>query len=104
MSFKKLLLVITIIIVSMFALMLTTSYAWYSFENGSTTFEAETESEDIFVSYQDGEYINTDIAVPVNSEQIDKYASKNNFNIKVTGESEVLIGVSLIEVTIEEDL
>lgn len=104
MSFKKLLLVITIIIVSMFALMLTTSYAWYSFEKGSTTFEAETESEDIFVSYQDGEYINTDIAVPVNSEQIDKYASKNNFNIKVTGEAEILIGVSLIDVTIEEEL
>ena len=104
MSFKKLLLVITIIIVSMFALMLTTSYAWYSFEKGSTTFEAVTEAEDIFVSYQDGEYINTDIAVPVNNEQIDKYASKNNFNIKVTGEAEVLIGVSLMDVTIEEEL
>ena len=104
MKFKKLLFVISIIIVSMFALMLTTSYAWYSFEKGSTKFETVTKSEDILVSYQDGEYINTDIAVPVVKEQIDKYASKNNFNIKVTGKGEVMIAASLIDVTIDSAL
>lgn len=104
MRLKKLLLVMLIIIVFMFSLMLTTSYAWYSFERGSTTFDAETEVEDIFVSYQDGEYINTDIAVPVVGDMVDKYSSKNNFNIKVTGDGEVMVGVSLIEVKIDEAL
>lgn len=104
MKFKKLLLVISVIIICMFGLMLTTSYAWYSFENASTYFETVTKTEDIYVSYQDGEYINTDIAVPVSSEQIDKYSSKNNFNIKVVGTGDIMIGVSLIDVSIDSAL
>ena len=83
MRLKKLLLVMLIIIVFMFSLMLTTSYAWYSFERGSTIFDAETEVEDIFVSYQDGEYINTDIAVPVVGDMVDKYSSKNILILKL---------------------
>ena len=67
------LIVISIIIASTFTLMLTTSYAWYSFENASTTFNAVTNSDNVTVSYQSGEYINTTNAVPILENEIDKY-------------------------------
>ena len=66
MSFKKLLGIISIVIVVMFALMLTTSYAWYSFEAGSTTFNAVT-SNDPPVIAAVPQPNNTRTAVPINS-------------------------------------
>ena len=46
-SFKKLLGIISIIIVVVFSLMLTTSYAWYSFENARTSVSGVTNNDDI---------------------------------------------------------
>ena len=96
-----------IIIVGMFSLMLTTSYAWYSYENASTIFEGVTNNDDILVSYQSGEYINTSIAIPISSNEVDRYADKSNFNIKVdnnTEYNEIMVTVSLTEVVIAEEL
>lgn len=107
MSFKKLLVVTSVIIFSMFGLMLATSYAWYSYEGGSTTFDGVTKADDLLISYQNGEYINTSIAVPVSEEQIDMYSEKNNFNIKVTGndkKEEIKVSVKLIDVEIADEL
>ena len=91
----------------MFGLMLATSYAWYSYEGGSTTFDGVTKSEDLLISYQNGEYINTSIAVPVSEEQVDMYSEKNNFNIRVTGNDkneEIKVSVKLIDVEIADEL
>ena len=107
MRLKKLLFVITIIVVTMLSLMLATSYAWYSFENGSTTFDAVTNNDSIIVSYQTGEYINTDIAIPVNSSEIDQYSSKNNFNVKINDnvkDNDVKVEVKLTDVNIAYEL
>ena len=107
MSFKKLLFVMLVIIVGMFSLMLTTSYAWYSYENASTTFEGMTNNDDILVSYQSGEYINTSIAVPISSGEVDKYSEKSNFNISVKNNkenNEIMVSVSLTEVVIADEL
>ena len=107
MRLKKLLFVITIIVVTMLSLMLATSYAWYSFENGSTTFDAVTNNDSIIVSYQTGEYINTDIAVPISSSEIDKYSSKNNFNVKINDnvkDNDVKVEVKLTDVNIAYEL
>ncbi|MBQ8681901.1 MAG: hypothetical protein IJ509_03215 [Bacilli bacterium] len=104
MSFKKLLGIISIVIVVMFSLMLTTSYAWYSFEEGSTTFDVVTNNDDIIVSYQKGEYISTNIAVPIVSDDVDRYAEKNNFSIKVRDNkdnNEILVSISLVDVSID---
>ena len=54
MDFKKTLLVILTFVTCMFALMLVSSYAWYSYTNGSTTFDVVTNNEDINVTYQTG--------------------------------------------------
>lgn len=107
MSFKRLLFLMLFIIVGMFSLMLTTSYAWYAYDNASTVFEGMTSNDDILVSYQSGEYINTSIAVPISSDLVDRYSEKSNFNIRVdnnTKYNEIMISVSLTEVGIANEL
>ena len=107
MSYKKLLGVILIVIGAMFALMLTTSYAWYSFEAGSTTFDAVTNNDDILVSFAHGPAINTEIAVPISSDDVDRYSDKNNFTIKVKDNVEgndIVVTISLIDITIDTAL
>ena len=107
MKLKKMLLVISIVIISMFSLMLATSYAWYSFDNAKTTFTAVTNNDIIDVSFQSGEYINTSIAVPITSDQIDKYSDKSNFSIRVKNNKEnndVMVAIKLVDVVIDSQL
>ena len=107
MKLKKLLGIISIVIIVVFSMMLTTSYAWYAFDNASTAFEGMTNNDDIIVSYQKGEYINVSNAVPITSGQIDKYSEKNNFNIKVKNNiknNEMLVSISLVEISIDRAL
>ena len=102
-SLKRLLGIILVVIIVMFSTMLTTSYAWYSFENASTVFEGVTSSDDIIINYQTGEYINTNIAVPISNGDVDKYSDKNNFNIVIKDSSkdnELVVTVSLVEISI----
>lgn len=107
MKFKKLLGIISIVIVVVFSMMLTTSYAWYAFDNASTVFEGMTNNDDIIVSYQKGEYINVTNAIPITQEQVDMYSEKNNFNIKVKNNvkgNEMLVSISLVEIGIDGSL
>lgn len=107
MKLKKMLGIISIVIVVVFSMMLTTSYAWYAFDNASTVFEGMTNNDDIIVSYQKGEYINATTAIPISSEQVDMYSEKNNFNIVVKNnakDSEMLVSISLVEISIDGSL
>ena len=52
MSFRKTLSLITVFVLSMFVLMLSSSYAWYSFTNARTTFDTLTSDEEIKVVYR----------------------------------------------------
>ena len=72
-----------VIVVSVFGLMLATSYAWYSYENGSTKFDVVTADDDVDIIYQRGEYINTESAIPVKKEEVDLYSDKYDFVVKV---------------------
>ena len=107
MSLRKMLGIISVVIIVMFSLMLTTSYAWYTFENASTTFSSVTNNDDITISYQHGEYISTSIAVPISKADVDKYSEKNIFNIAVKDnveDNEIAVTVSLVEINIDEAL
>ena len=87
--------------------MLTTSYAWYSYEEGSTTFDAVTNNDNIFVSFQRGEYISTNIAVPIKSVDVDKYSEKNNFIVRVNNNNEgneIAVTISLVDIVIDDAL
>ena len=107
MKFKKLLGIISIVIIVVFSMMLTTSYAWYAFDNASTVFEGMTNNDDIIVSYQKGEYINAINAIPITAEQVDMYSEKNNFNIKVKNnvkDNEMLASISLVGIKMSGSL
>ena len=107
MKLSKLLGIISIVIIVVFSMMLTTSYAWYSFENASTTFNGVTGMDDVIISYQHGEYISTNVAVPISSNMVDAHSEKNNFSIVLkdkTSTGEFLVTVSLVDVAIDAEL
>ena len=107
MSYKKMLFVIIIVITVMFGLMLATSYAWYSFDAGSTTFDAVTGGKDVDITFIKGEFINDNLAVPIKSADVDQYSDKHQFIIRTKNNEdngEILVSVSLTEISIEESL
>ena len=107
MSLKKLLGIITVVIIVVFSMMLATSYAWYSFESTSTVFEGVTNNDDIIVSYKTGEYINTSVGVPINASDWNKLAESYKFSIDVKEKSkdfELVVNLSLVDVVIDSAL
>ena len=101
MDFKKTLLVILTFITCMFALMLASSYAWYSYKNGSTKFSVVTNNEDINVTYTTGMYIDTKTALPISEEEVDDYSEKNKFSIDLNNENlvgRIAVDISLINI------
>lgn len=103
MSFRKTLGIITIFVVSVFVLMLSSSYAWYSFNNASTAFNIKTSDEDINVMYKSSKFISTVTAVPISSNDVSKLAEKNNFSIEVNNDEidealSVSVGLTSVEI------
>ncbi len=104
MSFRKTLSVITVFVLSMVVLMLSSSYAWYSFSNASTKFSTLTNNEDIKVVYKNSNFISTITAVPISSNDIDSLSEKNNFSIEVLNDNiEEALSVSIVLNSIEID-
>ena len=107
MGFRKMLGIISIIIFSVFALMLTTSYAWYSYEKGSTKFDVVTANENVEIVFQTGNYINTDVAIPIKDVEIDRYSDKYDFNIRVKHKAvgnEMVAKINLVDIAIDDEL
>ena len=105
MNLKKTLLVILAFVSCMFALMLVSSYAWYSYVNGSTAFDVVTNNEDINVTYTSGMYIDTKTAVPIKKEEVDEYSEKNKFSIELNDDDlagKILVDVSLIDIEMDD--
>lgn len=85
----------------MFSLMLATSYAWYSFSAGSTTFNAVTSDKDVDVRFIKGEYINNTLAVPISNSEIDQYSDKHQFIVRTKNNKEnnqILLKISLVDI------
>ena len=98
---------ILLVIVCMFSLMFATSYAWYSFNNASTEFDVVTSNDDIMINYLRGEYIATNVAVPIMESDVDRYSEKNNFKVQVKNNSrdnDLVVTVSLIDIDIDYNL
>ena len=107
MSFRRLLVVILVIVISLLSLMLSTSYAWYAYNNASTKFDVVTANENVEVVFQSGEYINTENAIPIKAVDVDRYSDKHDFSIKVKKASyknEMVASISLTNIVIDDDL
>lgn len=107
MNYKKLLVIICIVLVVIFGFMLFTCYAWYTFSGGSTVFNTNTYNEYIDVEYRNSKVINTTTAIPIEDDEVDTKASSNYFYVDVVGASniaEVLLSISLSDISIDDNL
>lgn len=109
MKFKHMLFVLTVTTSIIFACMLGSSYAYYTLSNG-TTVTATTGEFDANVSavFSESEYINLKTGVPINSTDVDKYASASKFTLipdatKLRG-YDVAVKISISNITIDTAL
>lgn len=109
MKFKHMLFVLTITTSIIFACMLGSSYAYYTLSNG-TTVTATTGKFDANVSvvFSESEYINLKTGVPINSTDVDKYASASKFTLipdatKLQG-YDVAVKIAISNITIDTEL
>ena len=107
MKYKKLLFTMLVIILVMLTLMLATSYAWYSFSNGATTFDAVTNDKDVDIEFIKGDYINNNASIPISSSEVDEYSDKHQFIVKTMNnpkDNDILLNVSLVDISIDNPL
>lgn len=109
MKFKHMLFVLTVTTSIIFACMLGSSYAYYTLSNG-TTVTATTGEFDVNVSvvFSESEYINLKTGVPINSTDVDKYASASKFTLipdatKLRG-YDVAVKIAISNITIDTEL
>ena len=84
MTFKKLLIILTITVTVLMIALLGTSYAWYQFDNAVTNFDnVQTFSKDIDLAtvFANTDNISTTVGVPLTTAQVDEYSSKTLFSI-----------------------
>ena len=109
MKFKHMLFVLTINRSIIFACMLGSSYAYYTLSNGTTVTATTGEFDaNVSVVFSESEYINLKTGVPINSTDVDKYASASKFTLipdatKLRG-YDVAVKISISNITIDTAL
>lgn len=109
MKFKHMLFVLTVTTSIIFACMLGSSYAYYTLSNGTTVTATTGEFDaNISVVFSESEYINLKTGVPINSTDVDKYASTSKFTLipdatKLRG-YDVAVKISISNITIDTEL
>lgn len=110
MSFKKLLLILSFVVIAIICVLLSTSYAWYVFSDATTSFSVETISEnvDLAVVFTNDANISTTVGIPITSEQVDEYASKTTFTMTpsstVIGSRQVAYQIEIVDLSIASEL
>lgn len=109
MKFKHMLFVLTVTTSIIFACMLGSSYAYYTLSNGTTVTATTGEFDaNISVVFSESEYINLKTGVPINSTDVDKYASASKFTLipdatKLRG-YDVAVKIAISNITIDTAL
>ena len=109
MKFKHRLFVLTVTTSIIFACMLGSSYAYYTLSNGTTVTATTGEFDaNISVVFSESEYINLKTGVPINSTDVDKYASASKFTLipdatKLQG-YDVAVKIAISNITIDTAL
>lgn len=109
MKFKHMLFVLTVTTSIIFACMLGSSYAYYTLSNGTTVTATTGEFDaNISVVFSESEYIYLKTGVPINSTDVDKYASTSKFTLipdatKLRG-YDVAVKISISNITIDTAL
>lgn len=109
MKFKHMLFVLTVTTSIIFACMLGSSYAYYTLSNGTTVTATTGEFDaNVSVIFSESEYINLKTGVPINSTDVDKYASASKFTLipdatKLQG-YDVAVKIAISNITIDTEL
>ena len=109
MKFKYMLFVLTVTTSIIFACMLGSSYAYYTLSNGTTVTATTGEFDaNVSVVFSESEYINLKTGVPINSTDVDKYASASKFTLipdatKLRG-YDVAVKIAISNITIDTEL
>ena len=109
MKFKHMLFVLTVTTSIIFACMLGSSYAYYTLSNGTTVTATTGEFDaNVSVVFSESEYINLKTGVPINSTDVDKYASASKFTLipdatKLQG-YDVAVKIARSNITIDTEL
>lgn len=109
MKFKHMLFVLTVTTSIIFACMLGSSYAYYTLSNGTTVTATTGEFDaNVSVVFSESEYINLKTRVPINSTDVDKYASASKFTLipdatKLQG-YDVAVKIAISNITIDTEL
>ena len=109
MKFKHMLFVLTVTTSIIFACMLGSSYAYYTLSNGTTVTATTGEFDaNISVVFSESEYINLKTGVPINSTDVDKYASASKVTLipdatKLQG-YDVAVKIAISNITIDTEL
>ena len=109
MKFKHMLFVLTVTTSIIFACMLGRSYAYYTLSNGTTVTATTGEFDaNVSVVFSESEYINLKTGVPINSTDVDKYASASKFTLipdatKLQG-YDVAVKIAISNITIDTAL
>ena len=107
MSYKKLILLLmgcmAIIILCLFGI----SYAYYSLSNASTEFNTKTLDDNIDVIYQQSQYINTNVGIPIADNDAALMADSSKFSAlagpSLTG-YQVAIQIDLVDIVLSDEL
>lgn len=109
MKFKHMLFVLTVTTSIIFACMLGSSYAYYTLSNGTTVTATTGEFDaNVSVVFSESEYTNLKTRVPINSTDVDKYASASKFTLipdatKLQG-YDVAVKIAISNITIDTEL
>ena len=81
MTFKKLLIILTFVVTAIIIMLLSTSYAWYQFDNAVTAFSNVQTFDDIPVVFANTNSINTTVGIPILETEVATKAEKTLFSI-----------------------
>lgn len=109
MKFRNLIFVLAIAFSVIFASMIGTSYAYYVATDG-TGISVTTSNLDpgVAIVFEQSQYINTNMGVPISAEDVDDLASTSVFKIipdvdVLTG-ADVAVNIGLVDLYIDDDL
>lgn len=109
MKFSKFILVLVIASVVTLSLVLGLTYAFYTSNDGvNTNITTSNEDPRLVVTFNQSQYINFNVGIPIPDNKIDEQASKSVFTInpdetKLSGK-DVAITISLVNLSIADEL
>lgn len=101
----------TFVVTAVIIMLLSTSYAWYQFDNAVTSFNSVKTYDgniDLSVVFTNTSNINTTVGIPLLESEVSEYSNKNTFTITPSSSTvagrQVAYQISLVDIEIDSEL